>query len=191
MSVAHHLTTDTDTDTAPQPPRPSATSRATVIATLVLLGLAVSLRASQTYGLLRDTMPSQLARDIDDPRLERLAIESAVLLGILVTVFAVAIFFVLARVLERHLFDARIGHGRFRIGLFGLTIVLCVLPYQVYALAVPPTVVGGSPAAAARTLAAAVLATLAFLPQLRAHGWVRASSAGGAAILLGLLTALG
>ncbi|WP_199034400.1 hypothetical protein [Glycomyces salinus] len=125
-------------DDLPEPdakPAP-ATSRFLWFGAYALVVLLTALRAPQAYAHVSDRVPSELSEGIDDADMQSLALRSAVLIGVIVTAFTVAVYFVLAAMLEKKVFTARKTlRGRASFGLFFLIMVLCFVPTQAAGLA--------------------------------------------------------
>lgn len=168
-----------------------ATNRRT-IAAIFAVGLAlIVFRAPATYELLSANVPPEMSAQIEDARLEGLALKAAVLVGVVVTAFALLVFLVVAAMLERHLFSAQRRFGPLRIGLFCLTIAACFIAFQLHALAVSPTDLGGSAAVWLGKAGAGLLVPLVYLRELRRLARPRVVAVVAASVLLALLTGIG
>ena len=168
-----------------------ATNRRTM-AVVFAAGLAlIVLRAPATYELLSTNVPPEMSAQIEDARLEGLALKAAVLAGVVVTAFALAVFLLVAAKLESHLFSAERRLGPLRIGLFCLTIAACFIAFQLHAIAVPPTDPGGSAAVWLGKAGAGLLVPLVYLRELRRLTRARVLAVVAASVLLALLTSIG
>ena len=134
-------------------------------------------------------MPDELRRQVGDPSLVRLSISVGALLGVVVTLLALGVFWLVARALERHLFDDSIGRGRWRVGLFTLAVSACFLS-SILAPALLGRAALPTPATQVTALVAGVLAVAAFTSPLRRLGPRRAAVVAVSVVGLAWLTSL-
>lgn len=124
-----------EAETAAEPPRPRATSRPLwLIAYVAIIALLVA-RIPQLQAYVDGRMPRESLDALGDPELERLAVRSAILIGIVLLALVAALYLSLAAVLERKVFTARIAIGKgMSFGLYFLVITLCLIPANVFSL---------------------------------------------------------
>lgn len=121
----------TAVDLSDLPARP-ATSRVLVLVAYSCVLVLLAIRVPRTYAYLSAHVPETLSVQIHDEGLESLALKTGVFLAFLVTALAVAVFFGLARVLEKRLFAGALPLPAGRsLGLYCLVVMLAVLPLQV------------------------------------------------------------
>ena len=119
----------------PDVAQPAPTSRVLLLLSYALVLLLLGLRVPQTYAYLQQHVPATLSAEIHDEGLESLALKTGVFLAYVVTALAVAIFFALARMLEKRVFTSVLPlPGGTSVGLYCLVVVLAVLPVQAAAL---------------------------------------------------------
>jgi hypothetical protein len=119
----------------PAPARSAPTSRTLLIAAYALVLVLLAFRVPQTYAYLQHNVPSTLSLRIHDKGLESLALKTGVFLAYMVTALAVAIFFGLARMLEKRIFDSALPLiAGTSVGLYCLVVALAVVPVQAAAV---------------------------------------------------------
>ena len=174
------------------PNRPIAaapTTRRVYVALAAALAALLAIRLPQVIGELERSMPDELRRQVGDPSLVRLSISVGALLGVVVTLLALGVFWLVARALERHLFDDSIGRGRWRVGLFTLAVSACFLS-SILAPALLGRAALPTPATQVTALVAGVLAVAAFTSPLRRLGPRRAAVVAVSVVGLAWLTSL-
>lgn len=176
-------------DVDERPSWTAPTSRSTYVATLLLLLALLLGRLPAVLDELERTMPASLRSDIGDPSLVRLSLGVGAMLGTLVTLLALAVFWLLARSLERHLFDASVGTPRWRVGLFTLAVSSCFLVANLVPVVVSRTTLGPL-TAQALTVAAGLGAAAVFAGRLRLVSGQRAAMLVTVTVALAWLTAL-
>ncbi|MDG4832688.1 hypothetical protein O7627_25755 [Solwaraspora sp. WMMD1047] len=138
--------TESSTDTVVAPPvegaprkrnrTPMVTSRRVWAVVYLITAVALLLRSTGLPAYVRAELDRRDAsRELTDQNLENLAVNSGIFLGILLSLFVLALYYSLASALERHIFRPAITvAGRTQIGLFFLVAALCTLPVQVVSL---------------------------------------------------------
>lgn len=129
----------TEQVTAEQDPRSTRVgSRVThrgfwIVLLIVTTGLTLG-RAPGIYRQLPSQIPPEMLSTIGDPSLMAWSLKIATALAVMVSLFCVGIFAMLASGMERRIFPAKLatwrGHG---VGVFFLCVLFAVVPPQVYA----------------------------------------------------------
>lgn len=178
-------------ETPREQPAQRASARATVVVAL-LTGLAlVAVRAPTTLKVLATQFPAEMSAEINDPRLEGLAMKAGLMAGVVVTVFALLVFLGLAATLERHLFSASRRFGPLRTGLFTLTVSVCFIGFQVVSMVVPAQQPGPQATMMALKAVTGLLLPLVFARDLVALPRSRAAVIVTTSVLLAVLTSVG
>jgi len=111
---------------------PVVTSRWLWIVTYVATAALLVLRSVELPAYVRSELQGyEGSGELTDERLENLAVNTGIFLGVILSMFILALYYSLASALERNIFrPALVVAKNVRIGLFFMVAALCTLPVQ-------------------------------------------------------------
>lgn len=120
---------------APKPPAGVRVTDRTCWAALLAVntGLTV-LRIPAVYSYLEREIPQDVLAEVGDPVMATWALKTGTALAIVLYVFCIGIVALVASAMERRIFPVRLGLGRLGVGVFFLSMLLTVVPVQLYSV---------------------------------------------------------